>query len=438
MSAKAVIENIFKYVKSSAKKYEHLYILFGWYALITYPAYFFVWYFYYPRHLDQSIYRIIAALFGIGLILINYWPARLKKYIPFYWYLSIIYCVPFFFTYFLLLNQKSTAWLLNSVTAIFLMIVLTDWIPMLVISFVGIATGTAYYILTNSEAYFSNNLFIIFLTCLPIIVAAIILLKKDTNIQEEKLLKERLLKEKESALKAAEITKREAAEKTAKHMQTLAATIAHELRTPLGAIDNMATCLELLTDELEDGELKQNFIDAYELILGETAKTNGFITIILESLTELKNKSFTKNSIKHCVMEAVDRFPYEYDEKKIVHMDKVEDFDFMGDREIFIHVLFNLIKNALYFIQAAEKGQITIWTECGDDFNCLHFKDTGMGMPPNKADKIFDKFYTDTGVGTGIGLYFCKNAMNIMGGDIVCNSEEGKFAHFILSFPKIN
>lgn len=139
------------------------------------------------------------------------------------------------------------------------------------------------------------------------------------------------------------------AELQAERMQALAATIAHELRTPLGSIDNMATWLELIASKLKDGELKQKLTHAYELISGETAKTNAFITIILESLSELKDKSFERLSMKDCINEAVDRFPYEADEKKFVHTDNVNDFDFMGNREMVIHVLFNLIKNALYF-----------------------------------------------------------------------------------------
>ncbi len=286
-----------------------------------------------------------------------------------------------------------------------------------------------------------NNTIIFFSTKVPLKdnndeIIGVLGISVDITAEKEA---ERLKFEKIALEKQAFVNKekREAAEKTAAHMQTLAATIAHELRTPLGAIDGMASWLELVASKVTDRELKHKLMNAYELISGETAKTNAFITIILESLTELKDKSFEKTSVKSCVMEAVDRFPYEADEKKLVHTNQVKDFTFIGNQEMVIHVLFNLIKNALYFIQAANKGEITIWTERGDDYNYLHFKDTGKGMPQDKADKIFDKFFTDTGVGTGIGLYFCKNAMNIMGGDIVCKAKEGEFAHFILSFPKI-
>ncbi len=253
-----------------------------------------------------------------------------------------------------------------------------------------------------------------------------------SDITERKTALEREKKAIADKVKAEQ----EQAELEAERMQTLAATIAHELRTPLGAIGGVASWLKLIANKVSDTSLKKKLLEAYTLIAGEISKTNAFITITLESLTELKNKKLEKISIKDCVMEAIERFPYEYDEKKLIHSNQVKDFTLIGDRETLIHVLFNLIKNALYFIEAAEKGEVAIWTDADNDFNYLHFEDTGKGMPQHKADRIFDKFYTDTGVGTGIGLYFCKNAMKIMGGDIECKAKEDEFAHFILSFPK--
>ncbi|ARG98815.1 histidine kinase [Legionella micdadei] len=101
------------------------------------------------------------------------------------------------------------------------------------------------------------------------------------------------------------------------------------------------------------------------------------------------------------------------------------------------HVLFNLLKNALYVIATAQKGEITIWTEKRDKFNTLYFKDSAIGMSSQQLSKLFNHFYTTTFMGTGIGLSFCKLVMNRFGGDIRCDAKEGCYTQFLLSFPAI-
>ncbi len=214
-------------------------------------------------------------------------------------------------------------------------------------------------------------------------------------------------------------------------------TIAHELRTPIGSITNCASSLDLIADRINDPEIKQDIMEIYELINKESQKTNGFIDIILQNLTDLEHIAIDEISINECINEAISRYPYETGEREKVTFKTSADFIFRGEKEIIIHVIFNLIKNALYFIQEARKGDIIIWTEVGEKFNRVHFKDTAKGIEQTKIDKIFKEFYTDTGIGTGIGLYFCKQAMKAFQGDIVCEAKLGQYTHFILSFPKV-
>lgn len=100
-----------------------------------------------------------------------------------------------------------------------------------------------------------------------------------------------------------------------------------------------------------------------------------------------------------------------------------------------LNVLFNLLKNALYFIQDARKGDITIWTESSESFNKLHFRDTGKGISSATLPYIFESFFTQTRHGTGIGLAFCRMVIKEMGGEVRCLSELGKYTHFIVELP---
>ena len=77
-----------------------------------------------------------------------------------------------------------------------------------------------------------------------------------------------------------------------------------------------------------------------------------------------------------------------------------------------------------------EMTQIYIWVEK----NKLHFKDDGNGIKEDELPKIFNADFSKGRF--GIGLYFCKKAMERMGGKIECVSKFGGYTEFIISFFK--
>jgi two-component system CAI-1 autoinducer sensor kinase/phosphatase CqsS len=104
--------------------------------------------------------------------------------------------------------------------------------------------------------------------------------------------------------------------------------------------------------------------------------------------------------------------------------------------------VFNLLKNALRHIAKAGKGEIFIRLEARPEGGRLVFKDTGPGIPPQVLPHIFTRFYSwsfghDDGSGAGIGLAYCRSAMQAFGGNIVCRSTLGEFSEFVLTFPAV-
>ena len=85
----------------------------------------------------------------------------------------------------------------------------------------------------------------------------------------------------------------------------------------------------------------------------------------------------------------------------------------------------------------ASKGKIYLRLESGTKVNKLFFKDTGTGIAPDVLPHIFDRFFTKTENGIGIGLAFCRYAMESLQGEIICHSENGKFTEFTLTFPTL-
>jgi len=141
--------------------------------------------------------------------------------------------------------------------------------------------------------------------------------------------------------------------------------------------------------------------------------------------------------ISTCIELMLHEYPLEECERKLIHWDQSIDFTFSSNELYVKHILFNLLKNALYYIKAANKGEIYIWQEQGKKFNHLYFKDTGQGIPFSVLHHIFENFFSRTTRGTGVGLAFCKSTMLSFGGDIMCDSEEGEFTTFTLSFPVV-
>jgi len=100
------------------------------------------------------------------------------------------------------------------------------------------------------------------------------------------------------------------------------------------------------------------------------------------------------------IREAVALYPFSDKEKWLIEFNKNNDFNFLGDELLMRHILFNLIKNALYSIKEANKGIICISMSIGNKFNIVHVKDTGKGMTKDIKDKIFNKFYSHTKYGS--------------------------------------
>jgi signal transduction histidine kinase len=100
-----------------------------------------------------------------------------------------------------------------------------------------------------------------------------------------------------------------------------------------------------------------------------------------------------------------------------------------------VYVLFNLLKNALYSLEAAGKGEITLHIETGQDGNRVIFRDTGLGIAREVLSHIFDGFFTTRADGTGAGLAFCKRTLASFDADIQASAVQGEFACFTLSFP---
>ncbi|MBI3187560.1 MAG: HAMP domain-containing histidine kinase, partial [Gammaproteobacteria bacterium] len=176
-------------------------------------------------------------------------------------------------------------------------------------------------------------------------------------------------------------------------------------------------------------------------IIKTVRQANFTIDMLLANLRSEKpdSKDYGIFSIRSCIHEAISTYPFQKGEKEKVTFRESPDFDFHGSDVLFIYVIYNLLKNALYSISRAMKGHIEIWIDLEDNTSRLHFRDTGSGISKQDLPYVFDNFYSSkpAGVGHGLGLAFCDRVMNSFGGSIELDSQEGGYCEFILRFPGI-
>lgn len=240
-------------------------------------------------------------------------------------------------------------------------------------------------------------------------------------------------------------------------LQVLSAALAHELITPLSGIKFGVEGLEKHLPQLIEGFKsakkhglidKQNDIRENKIHLISTlcerlsAQVNHSLLFIDMALSNIRSQQINKENfkvveVKMTIDKALMLYPFTNTEKnKIVWENKSHpNFTYWGDPDLTIHVLFNLMKNAIFYTHNCAKSKITITTECYKNHHELIITDTGAGIPAEILPNIFKPFYTNRASGSGVGLSFCKLIMDAYDGDIRCESKEGESTTFILQFP---
>ncbi len=239
------------------------------------------------------------------------------------------------------------------------------------------------------------------------------------------------------------------AEERAKTSHFLASVIAHELRTPLGAMGFMADSLahalpKMIQQGQASGELHPRDAGYLEKIPDRMAKvlysSNQFIDMMLLMSTRGALKTDLKEQkISTVISTALAAFPFMNGDETLVDVDSHSDFLVKADLNLLEHLLFNLLKNSLYYIKAAGKGRIFIRTEADtkNSMNTLIFKDTGKGIAKEILPNIFEPFFSRRHHGTGVGLAFCARVMEAHHGTIHCDSVEGEYVTFEMRFPHV-
>ena len=213
------------------------------------------------------------------------------------------------------------------------------------------------------------------------------------------------------------------------------ANMSHEIRTPLNSILGFSELLSETTDEDERRQFIKIISSSSDLLLR-------LIDDILDlSKIEAGTYEFVFERVDLCDLIEELRQIFHHKERsdlKLIVECKYHELEIFADRKRLFQVLTNLVNNALKF---TKKGYVKVSCHLeefdGERIAVIQVEDTGMGIPPDKVDTIFDRFVklNDLSEGTGLGLTICNTIIQKHKGTIHVESTYGSGSKFTVRLP---
>lgn len=407
---------------ASASDYNILAV--GVIGTIGHPAYWLWWTYVDPQPFESLLMRIFGMVACALLLLRRLWPVSMARFLSWYYFVTVAYTLPFFFTYYLIANHYSMLWSMAELGMIFFLIVLFPSFVALTLNLVagiGLAVLCAWIFIPQS-VYPDTHLFLY--TYFPIFTFGI----------------------------CAGVTfsysnmKGIAAQAKNGALQALAGTIAHEMRNPLSqlrhVLDRVEDELPATADSTSSSTLSAAGVASLyrHLAHGQLTIERG-MRIIAMTLDEVSAKPIRSDSLVYLragviTRKALEEYGFDDEtERSKVKLLISEDFTFKIDETVYLFTLFNLIKNALHHIAARPSATLTVTV----DKHAVVLHDTGVGISRDILPHLFEPFRTaGNSAGTGLGLAYCQRAMHAFGGTISCRSEVGRFTEFTLQFSVVS
>lgn len=215
--------------------------------------------------------------------------------------------------------------------------------------------------------------------------------------------------------------------------------IAHDLRSPFSTILGVLELMKVSLDEYNKSEIEEFMDVAYNSAI---RTLNLLDNLLVWAISQNKEKSFNPGKINfyELVVEEFESISFTARQKQIVLNHTIEpNLNINGDLQMVKTILRNLISNAIKYTNTG--GEIILSASEGKQFVEITVKDNGIGISPEAQRNLFkiDSFHSSAGTnnehGTGFGLLLCIEFVELHGGNIWIESEQGKGSEFKFTLP---
>lgn len=330
----------------------------------------------------------------------------------------------------LLQNQGGSVWVMSTLVACFLMILLIDVLNLVIMQCLGVGLAAGLYFATAERPT------IPFLQSRELLLFVFLVLMGSVfNIRAELMRREK-----------------------SRAMLLMGARMAHEMRTPLAGIKIGLAGLVRLLDQQQTVSHRADICMFKEQITAQANHAGTIIDMLLLNANR-EHQAEPLIQMEHLVFRDIlnttlNNYPFVSPrERSMVRLSGDFDFYIFGQSDLLICVLYNLLKNALYAVHRSERqgpGLIHIIgatekmpEKIADSARCHHrvlVRDRGAGIAAADLPYIFDQFFTTKPDcdGIGIGLWNTRHILQAHQGEITCRSRPGRCTEFDLRFPRVN
>jgi signal transduction histidine kinase len=220
--------------------------------------------------------------------------------------------------------------------------------------------------------------------------------------------------------------------------------MAHEMQNPLATINIESMNLSHLVDRLNNLAITSEQRADMQEIAGSIKQEANYLVHYLRTLVN-NLKALTLDTIEienvlldECIKECLAIFPFCSQVARDSIQTMVENHaQVVGNKFWLKHIINNLLDNAIYHVQQAGKGSISLEISEKDNSHQLIITDTGMGIAEERLESIFEPFTTTSPNHLGLGLAASRRLIERFGGAIYCHSSLGELCQFTIRLNNV-
>ena len=260
-------------------------------------------------------------------------------------------------------------------------------------------------------------------------------LKRAYRLIVEPRLRDRFIEQEVESQVAATLShERQALESEhARSMQQLSASIAHEIRNPI-------TAAKSLVQQMEEDPGRAENVEYARVALEELQRVERSVSHLLRFARD-EDLGHAELRLADVIDSALETFRDRLERTGIALERRIDAEGWLrGDAEKLRRVVINLVGNAIDALDESGVAEPRIEVAMGENLAgtevWVRVRDNGPGIDPEIRGRLFSPFQTSKVNGTGLGLAICRKVVDAHGGSIEVDSEPGRGAEFLLTFPK--